>query len=198
MKLGLPLRTVCLLGLACGMALWMVWDMQHRPQQGDEAQALLAPRVLGVEAPRVRSDDASKAPSSPVLEPAAEVDGGPYALLMREPVDIPNELTDLFRPHSWVMFKKPVVGVVVEPPKPTAPPVPYGFFGRMRDVEGKVVVYLKREGELIPAAVGKVLSGTYRIEAVTPTEVVVTYLPLAERQVIPAGPADGMNGWTRE
>jgi hypothetical protein len=196
MKLGLPIRTVCLLGLACSMALWMVWDMQHRPQD-DDAQALLAPRVLG--GTRVPPSAAQQVPRGPVVVDVSGEGGGRYALLMREPVDIPNELTDLFRPHSWVMFKKPVVeDVQVEPPRPTAPPVPYGFFGRMRDVEGKVVVYLKREGELIPAAVGKVLSGTYRIEAVTPSEVVVTYLPLAERQVIPAGPADGMNGWTRE
>jgi hypothetical protein len=196
MKLGLPIRTVCLLGLACSMALWMVWDMQHRPQD-DDAQALLAPRVL--DGTRLPPSAAQQVPRSPVVVEVAGEGGGRYALLMREPVDIPNELTDLFRPHSWVMFKKPVVeDVQAEPPKPTAPPVPYGFFGRMRDVEGKVVVYLKWEGELIPAAVGKVLSGTYRIEAITPTEVVMTYLPLAERQVIPAGPADGMNGWTRE
>lgn len=182
MKTKVPLRTVCLVGVACLMALWIVWDMQNPPK--DAAQNVLSARRV------IRNKPAPERSISTTL-PA--VGGNAHALSMREPVEIPNELTDLFRPHSWVMFKAPVVEVVVEPPKPTAPPVPYVVLGRLRDVEGKEVTYLKREGDLIPISVGKVLHGVYQVEAITPTEVVVTYLPLAERQLIPMGSTESFN-----
>ena len=49
---------------------------------------------------------------------------------------------------------------------------------------GKPAAFLARGEDLIVAAAGDVLDNTYRVDSMTPTEIVFTYLPLNERQTI--------------
>lgn len=176
-------RLRILLALAASMAIWIIWDSQRtRPASSGD---LLSPRVLT----QAQQRDA-KPQVSTTMPTATDIalSPSPYALHHRDAEDIPRELSDLFRPHSWVMFTKPKVEKVEPPPKPTAPPVPYTFFGRMRDVDGNVLIYLTREGELTPVKAGQTLHNTYKVEAISATEIVLTYLPLNEKQIVPISP----------
>jgi hypothetical protein len=70
--------------------------------------------------------------------------------------------------------------------KPTAPPLPYTFFGRM--VEGNATRVFLARGELTFAvSPGDTLDGVYRVEQVTDTAVALTYLPLDIKQNLDIG-----------
>ena len=69
------------------------------------------------------------------------------------------------------------------PPKPTAPPLPFKFVGRLID-KGTTVVFVSHNGQSLNLKQGDTAADLYRVERITPTEVVFLYEPLAERQVM--------------
>jgi hypothetical protein len=74
------------------------------------------------------------------------------------------------------------------PPRPVAPPIPYTYFG-MSIQDGRTVVFVTRQDRTFVLAVGEVIENRYRVEEIRPTEVVLTYIPLNERQVMMIGTA---------
>ena len=80
----------------------------------------------------------------------------------------------------------PPVAARMKPEPPRAPPLPFRFFGRLVD-DGKTVVFLDRNDEIYAAKVGDTIAGSYRVEEINGTEVVLTYLPLKQRQTLPIG-----------
>lgn len=69
------------------------------------------------------------------------------------------------------------------PPKPTAPPLPFKFLGRLVD-KGSTVVFVSHNGVGLNLRQGDVAGDVYRVERITPTEVVFLYEPLGEKQVL--------------
>ena len=51
--------------------------------------------------------------------------------------------------------------------------------------DGRTVVFLDRQDEIYAAKVGDTIAGAYRVEEINGTEVVLTYLPLKQRQTLP-------------
>lgn len=118
------------------------------------------------------------------IENVAPSNSQPGNLLDR--ASLPEATTDLFRPVS---FQPPApkaepLPPPPPPPKPTAPAFPYTYFGRMVDINGNTITYLSRDDALIPIHPQQLLDNSYRIEAVTETQIVVTYVPLEEKIVI--------------
>jgi hypothetical protein len=100
-----------------------------------------------------------------------------------------------FRSNSWAPAPPPsrvVVPVVAAPvvaappPAPTAPPLPYNFVGKLEAKNAKPRAFLSKGDALVIVSPGDVLdNNTYRVESLDQTGVVLTYLPLNQRQVIP-------------
>jgi len=67
------------------------------------------------------------------------------------------------------------------PPASAAPPFPYHYLGRMLSVDGKQLTYLTRGDAMIPIQLHQVLDQDYRVDVLSDTEIVITYLPLDER-----------------
>lgn len=94
---------------------------------------------------------------------------------------------DLFASKSWYVPPPPPQPVKpVAPPKPTAPPMPYSYLGQIEDNDG-LKVFLVRGDELLTAKQGDVLDKDYRLEAITAEQVILVYLPLDLKQILPAG-----------
>ena len=70
------------------------------------------------------------------------------------------------------------------PPPPTAPALPYSFLGLLED-HAKPTAFLTAGDRLLVVAAGDQVDGAYRIDAVSAKEIVLTYLPLNQRQSIP-------------
>lgn len=66
--------------------------------------------------------------------------------------------------------------------KPTAPPLPFRYFGRLTE-NGKTDVYVLRGDELLAVATGQTL-GEYRVDKVSESSIAFTYLPLKTRQTL--------------
>ncbi len=112
-----------------------------------------------------------------------------------EPPDVPKRArvaqgarSDPFAPHGWTPPPPPPLPVVVvpppPPPPPTAPPVPFKFIGQIEDKAAKPAAFITKGNALFVVHVGDVVESTYRIESFNAAQVVVTYLPLKQRQTI--------------
>ncbi|HYD82128.1 MAG TPA: hypothetical protein VEC06_20170 [Paucimonas sp.] len=119
--------------------------------------------------------------------PGRSVRAGMDEELAKEPL-VESDV-DPFKVVSFLPPPPKVAAPPPPPPKPTAPPFPYRYFGRMVGVDGKLVTYLTRNDELIPIREQDVLDNAYRIDSIGDTQIVVTYLPLEEKAIVPAQPA---------
>lgn len=70
------------------------------------------------------------------------------------------------------------------PPAPQAPPLPYRYDGS-GVLQGKPIVFLQSGNRSFMVSAGDTLEGTYAVEALERDHLVLRYLPLAIRQVLP-------------
>jgi hypothetical protein len=100
---------------------------------------------------------------------------------------------DPFAADPWAAAPAPKIAPPPPPPPTVAPPaqraptLPGTFLGRM--VDGKrLVVFLDRQQGVLTLQAGDVIDNTYKIEAITQTEVRLLYLPSGEKQAIALPP----------
>ena len=72
------------------------------------------------------------------------------------------------------------------PPAPTAPPLPFTFIGKAVS-DGALEVYLARSGTTYIVRDNMVIDGIYRVDAISPPTLTLTYLPLNQVQQINIG-----------
>jgi hypothetical protein len=91
---------------------------------------------------------------------------------------------EMFHARSWQPPPPPVSARA--PERPSAPPLPFRFFGRLVD-NGTTVVFLNRQDDIYAVKAGDTIGGAYRVEEINGSEVVLTYLPLRQRQTLQIG-----------
>lgn len=97
--------------------------------------------------------------------------------------------TDPFAPRGWTPPPPPPpppapVAPPPPPPPPEAPPIPFKFIGQIEDKSAKPAAFITKGEALFVVHVGDVVENTYRVESFNSAQVVVTYLPLKQRQTI--------------
>ena len=112
------------------------------------------------------------------LQAAAADDGIDLSRLNRGEATTPQ--TDLFARRDFAPQKQQQAKAVAE--KPTAPPLPFKYFGRLTE-KGKTDVYVMRGEDLLAVAPGETL-GEYRVDAVSDASISFTYLPLKTKQTL--------------
>ena len=136
------------------------------------ALALAAGMVAGRERPTTELLQ-ERAPQA-----AAADDGIDLSRLNRGEATTPQ--TDLFARRDFAPQKQQVAKTVAE--KPTAPPLPFKYFGKLTE-KGKTDVYVMRGEDLLAVAPGETL-GEYRVDAVSDASISFTYLPLKTKQTL--------------
>jgi hypothetical protein len=132
--------------------------------------------------PRTRGDS-RPAPTQPA--PALDL-----TKLRRAPVAEPD--SDPFGPRSFrpaapkVRGPAAVAAVAAPAPPPLAPPLPFSYMGRLAEESSTTVFLTVGERNLVVKA-GDVIDNTYKVEEVSDSAVVLTYLPLGQRQTLPIG-----------
>jgi hypothetical protein len=71
---------------------------------------------------------------------------------------------------------------------PTAPALPFQFFGKLDDGE-RLRVFLLRGERIHTVSVGDVIDGTYRVERIDGGQMTLIYLPLNISQTLSVGSA---------
>ena len=102
---------------------------------------------------------------------------------------IPGDTGQPFVSTSWLPPPppppKPVVVVAAPPAAPVAPPLPFTFVGLVEKGTPKPQAFLSRGEELLVVSQGDVLdNGAYRIEAVSPSQIVFIHVPTNTKQII--------------
>ncbi|KVC49702.1 hypothetical protein WS58_06630 [Burkholderia pseudomultivorans] len=155
------------------------------------ARAASAPaRAHVASASQAASQAVSAAPAS--LPAAHDAPPTPRERLaaLRAPVSL-DAAHDPFTASSWL----PPPPVVPPPPEtrpapPTAPPVPFVYLGQQDPKAAKPQVFLGNGDQLLIVSPGDVIGSQYRVESVTESNVVLTYLPLNQLQMVPI-PVEG-------
>lgn len=93
---------------------------------------------------------------------------------------------DLFAPPPAPPAPRGQTVAPAAPPAPQAPPLPYRYNGS-GVWQGKPIVFLQRGDKSFMVSAGDTLEGTYAVEALERNQLVLRYLPLAIRQVLPYG-----------
>jgi hypothetical protein len=75
---------------------------------------------------------------------------------------------------------------VAPPPPPMAPPLPFTFIGKSVG-DGAWEVYLARGDRTYVVRLDTVIDGTYRVDAIAPPVLTLTYLPLNQVQQLNIG-----------
>ncbi|RTL51410.1 MAG: secretion system X translation initiation factor [Rhodocyclaceae bacterium] len=89
---------------------------------------------------------------------------------------------NLFPRQSWLPPPPPPLS----PPKPSAPPLPFKYEGQM-EAEGGLRIFLSQQQKHLVVQEGDLIDGIYKVETVTPGQLVFVYLPLNERQPLNTG-----------
>ncbi|KVA08646.1 hypothetical protein [Burkholderia ubonensis] len=144
---------------------------EHRAPPSQAASAASA--SAAVAAPRASADTPTPAPT-PREQLAA----------LRAPVSVASA-NDPFTASSW----QPPPPVEAPPPTarpapPTAPPVPFSYVGELDAKADKPQVFLSNGDQLLIVSPGDVIDGQYRVDSVSASNVVLTYLPLNQTQVV--------------
>ncbi|HQR72301.1 MAG TPA: hypothetical protein PLE54_16970 [Burkholderiaceae bacterium] len=131
------------------------------------------------------------APAAPVRETSAVTVAAaqtPPETPARARAEIPlAATTDPFAAASFVPPPPPAPVVIPPPPPPPkAPPLPFAFVGLLESGAGKPAAFLSHGEALLVVSEGDVIESDYRVESLSPVEVVLTYLPLKERQKLAA------------
>lgn len=72
------------------------------------------------------------------------------------------------------------------PPQPTSPSIPFAFIGKTLG-EGKWDVHLSQGDRIHTVHAGDVIDGVWRVDAVAPPVMTITYLPLNQVQTMNIG-----------
>jgi hypothetical protein len=94
----------------------------------------------------------------------------------------------VFGRKDWTPPPPPPPAAVAPPPPPPpmAPPLPFTFIGKSVG-EGAWEVYLARGDRTYVARANEVIDGTYRVDAIAPPVMTLTYLPLNQVQQLNIG-----------
>jgi hypothetical protein len=161
---------------------------------GPQATGPAAPQATSPSAPQATSPAAPQATwsSTPQAtgQPAPALD---LQKLQRPPALDPDG--DPFGPRSFrpapPKLKAPPVQAMLEAPPlpsppPQAPPLPFIFMGRLSEARDTTVFLTMGDRNLIVKP-GDTIDNTYKVEEVSDTAVVLTYLPMNLRQTLPIG-----------
>jgi len=164
---------------------------------GAAAYASLATWQGQGSSPDASGDDPVVAPTEPRARRTGNAESAPApaasaALAMRAR-SLPSTDVQAFASKSWLppppppppAPAPPPVVAAAPPPPPTAPPLPFAFVGMVERGADRPRAYLAKGDALLIVGVGdQIEDNRYRIDVLTPSSVVLTYLPLNQQQTL--------------
>jgi len=191
-----------LMGAALVGAAALVAFGDNSPE-GDVAEPVArAGSAVPANVPVVDTQLAARAQAPAVLPPAApepvrtQASGAKPAphilrLLPRQALVGQGDGGDVFATRDWTPPPPPPPPqqAAPPPPPPSAPPLPFTLLGKALE-NGAWEVYLARAGKTYVVKPKTVIDGTYRVDAIAPPFLTLTYLPLNQVQQLNIGAFD--------
>ncbi|NWL77607.1 secretion system X translation initiation factor [Pseudomonas taiwanensis] len=138
---------------------------------GEQAEPMAMPRPQRLAALPETAAPAS-APAAPVV------------------AEIAVPASDLFAVQSWYVAPPPPPAMASAPPppppKPSAPPLPFKFIGKMDDRQ-QLQVFLMRGEQVLVVREGDLIDKTYKVQRIDTERMTLVYLPLDIAQTLVVG-----------
>jgi hypothetical protein len=168
------------LGLTLGAVRWVdtltdVPEASAGAVAEPAARARPATRAAAVEAPAAIEQpalDLKKLKRSPALDP----EGDPFGPRSFRPAP----------PKAKVLSAAALAAQSAALPPPQAPPLPFAYIGRLSE-DRDTTVFLALGDRNLVVKPGDTIDNTYKLEEISDSAVVLTYLPLGQRQALPIG-----------
>ena len=115
----------------------------------------------------------------------------PRAALIGEGDEAMGGSADVFGRQDWTPPPPPAPAPVAPPPPPppSAPPLPFTYLGKAA-ADGSWEVFLSRGDKTYVVRDKMIIDGTYRVDAIAPPNLTLTYLPLNQVQQLNIGVLD--------
>lgn len=172
-------RMLLLLGAALVAGVLLIVD-GGAGEDVVEAVERSAPAAPVAAAPAAKKPDAAE-PAIARLIPRAELIGADDEAMGGGDV--------VFGAQNWNPPPPPPAAVEAEappPPPPSAPPLPFTYLGKANE-GGVWEVYLARADKTYIVKDKTVIEGAYRVDAIAPPTLTLTYLPLNQVQTLNIG-----------
>ena len=102
-----------------------------------------------------------------------------------------KKVGNVFSATSWYVPPPPPPPPPTQhlpPPQPTAPPLPFTYFGEYKDAGSAAkVIFLSSADRVYAVSEGDVIDGTYSVGPITSGQLEITYLPLNIKQSLNMG-----------
>lgn len=177
------------MGVALVVAAGLVAFGDNSPQTEvaePAPRAANAARAPATRAPAVQKRTAAKTTAEPAILRLI-----PRATLIGDSDEAMGKGGDVFGSRDWTPPPPPPPPAekAPPPPPPQAPPIPFTYIGKAV-TQGTWEVYLARGDQTYIVRNQMVIDGTYRVDAVAPPVLKLTYLPLNQVQQINIGVLD--------
>lgn len=159
-----------LLAFSVGAAAWVSGTPQDA---ADEAAA----------APVTNRHSIAPVDINPGQRVTAQATALPLERLQREPMTVGD--SNPFLAKSWYVAPPPPPAP--PPAKPAAPPLPFVFAGKLQEDDGALVIYLVKGEQSFAVKQGETFDNVYRLEGIEDGNLVIQYLPLSVKQLLPIG-----------
>lgn len=170
------------LGLALAATVALVVMGERAPQDGVSQPVVRAAAPVRAGAPASVARKATPEQIIARLVPRAELVG--------EPGETFGEAGPMFLTQDWnPPPPKAPSAPPPPPPPPSAPPLPFTFVGKAVQ-DGKWEVFLAQGEKTHIARANMVIDGIYRVDAIAPPVLTLTYLPLKQVQQLNIGVHD--------
>lgn len=115
----------------------------------------------------------------------------PRAALIGQDDEAMGGSADVFGRRDWTPPPPPQAAQAAPPPPPppTAPPLPFTYLGKAAE-GGRWEVFLAMGDKTYVVRDKMVIDGTYRVDAIAPPNLTLTYLPLNQVQQLNIGVLD--------
>jgi len=178
-----PYQIAMVLALAGAAGLALFGD---KTPSSDVAEAVVRQPRAGTPAVAARSGKAESSPKEDVMILRLQ----PRALLIGDAADGFGPADSIFGGQSWNPPPPPPPPPSnAPPPPPMAPPLPFAYIGKAA-ADGAWEVYLSRADKVYVVRLKTVIDNTYRVDAITPPMMTLTYLPLNQVQQLNIGVLD--------
>ncbi|WP_271409302.1 secretion system X translation initiation factor [Pseudomonas sp. Q1-7] len=152
---------------------------------GSAAVLAVVPEFFGE---RAEPQAMPRSPRPPVAVTQAET--ARPAPVAQAPAVVPA--ADLFAAQSWYVAPPPPPAMAASapppPPRPTAPPLPFKFIGKLDDRQA-LQVFLLRGEQVLVVREGDLIDKTYKVRRIDAERMTLVYLPLDIAQTLVVGRA---------
>jgi len=167
--------------LVIGSALILTLGAMYQlDQQADDGPSDSLPELSTDHSPDMPVKRSEKTSGAPQAESIKANAGVLPDLANKDTSAVSDNGADLFRSHAWYVPPPPpkATATAFEKPVPVAPPVPFGYMGKLENTPQGTLIFLSANNKVVTVVAGQQVDTAWRLDKEDANALQFTYLPL--------------------